>query len=363
MAKTLVTGGNGFIGSAVVRALAARGDSLRLTRRRRSRLDNLEGVEHEAVQCDVLDRAAVRRALKGVDRVFHLAGLVSMRPADGEQLFEVNVGGTRIVLEECLRAGVERVVYTSSVAAIGTAPEGGATDERQLFTAGHLGIAYVNSKHEAEGEAFRLAAKGLPLVVVNPAYVLGRGDVYARGTSLVRRYMYGRIPAYVPGGLNIVDVQDVARGHLLADERGTDGERYILGNRNYTLDRLFADLARLTGVEPPALRLSPGVALRMAQAAERAPGRLPFSVEEVRLSSQWWTYRSTKAKRELGWTTSPHEEAIEATVDWYREREGDRLALQGHSQPVQYKLAATALSAMSGASQAIGRLWPLGTAL
>lgn len=360
MPKTLVTGGNGFIGSAVVRLLAARGDALRLTRRRRSKLENLKGVEHEAVQCDVLDRASVRRALKGVDRVFHIAGLVSMRPEDRDRLFEVNVGGTRIVLEECVRAGVERVVYTSSVGAIGPAPEGGATDERQVFTAGHLGIPYVNSKHEAEGEAFRLAARGLPLVAVNPAYVLGRGDVYGGATSIVRRFMLGRIPAYVPGALNVVDVQDVARGHLLADERGTAGERYILGNRNFTLDRLFADLSRITGAEPPALRLSPTVALRLAQAAElAAPGRGPISVQEVLLSSQWWTYRNTKAKRELGWRPSPHEETIEATVDWYRDREGDRMARAGQSQPVQYKLAAAALGALGNATQAAGRLWPL----
>jgi dihydroflavonol-4-reductase len=359
--KTLVTGGNGFLGSAVVRLLAARGDALRLTRRRRSRLDNVQDVEHESVQCDVLDRAAVRRALKGVDRVFHIAGLVSMRPADDQRLFDVNVGGTKIVLEECLRADVERVVYTSSVGAIGTAPEGGATDERQVFTAGRLGIAYVNSKHEAEGEAFRLAAKGLPLVVVNPAYVLGRGDVYARATSIVRRFLLGRITAYVPGALNVVDVQDVARGHLLADERGTAGERYILGNRNYTLDRLWADLARVSGCEPPALRLSPRVALLMAQAAETASrGRAPLTVQEVRLASQWWTYRNTKAKRELGWRPSPHEETIEATVNWYREREGDRLALARRSQPLQYKVAAAALGAAGGARHAAGRLWPLG---
>jgi dihydroflavonol-4-reductase len=352
--KTLVTGGNGFIGSALVRLLAARGDSLRLTRRKRSKLDNLKEVEHEAVQCDVLDRAAVRRALKGVDRVFHVAGLVSMRREDTDRLFEVNVGGTRIVLEECLRAGVERVVYTSSVGAIGPGPEGGATDERQVFTAGHLGIPYVNSKHEAEWEAFRLAARGLPLVVVNPAYVLGRGDVYGRATSIVRRFMLGRITAYVPGALNVVDVQDVARGHLLADERGTVGERYILGNRNFTLDRLFADLARVSGAEPPALRLSPAVALRIAQAAE-ATGRGPISVQEVRLASQWWTYRNTKAKRELGWRPSPHEDTIEATVDWYR----DRLGHAGRSQPVQYKLAAAALGALGNGAQAVRNLWPL----
>jgi dihydroflavonol-4-reductase len=363
VAKTLVTGGNGFLGSAVVRLLAARGDDLRLTRRKRSRIEGIEGVEHEAVQCDVLDRASVRRALKGVDRVFHLAGLVSMRPSESERLFEVNVGGTRIVLEECLRAGVERVVYTSSVGAIGPAKPGEAADERQLFTAGHLGIAYINSKHEAEAQAFRLAAKGLPVVAVNPAYVFGRGDHYARATSIVRRFLLGRIPAYVPGGLNVVDVNDVARGHLLADELGATGERYILGNRNYTLDRLFADLARISGVEPPALRLSPGMALRVAQAAEAASrGRAALSVQEVRLSSQWWTYRNTKAKRELGWRPSPHEDTIEATVAWYREREGDMIARARHSQPVQYKLAAGALAALGGASQAAGRLWPLATA-
>ena len=354
--KTLVTGGNGFLGSAVVRLLAERGDELRLTRRRRSRLDNLKDVEHESVQCNVLDRAAVRRALRGVERVFHLAGLVSMRPEDSERLFEVNVGGSRVVLEECLRAGVEQVVYTSSVGAIGPAPEGGATDERQVFTAGHLGIPYINSKHEAEGEAYHLAARGLPVVIVNPTYVFGRGDVYGRATSIVRRFMLGRIPAYVPGALNVVDVQDVARGHLLADERGTVGERYILGNRNYTLDRLFADLSRLSGADPPALRLTPGVALRLAQAAG---GRGPISLQEVRLASQWWTYKNTKAKRELGFKPSPHEDTLEATVEWYRER----LAAGGGSQPVQYKLAAAGLRAASTAGQAARRLWPLGALL
>ncbi len=352
MGKTLVTGGNGFVGSALVRLLAKRGDDLRLTRRRRSRWENLEGVDAETVNCDVLDKTAVRRALKGVDRVFHVAGVVSMRPSETERMFDVNVRGTRIVLDECLRAEVERVVLTSSVASIGPAKPGGTADERQVFTAGHLGIPYVNSKHEAEVEAFRVAAQGLPLVVVNPAWAFGRGDVYARTTSIVRRYMLRRIPAYVPGALNIVDVEDVARGHVLADERGAPGERYILGNRNYTFDRLFADLARYSGVEPPALRLSPGVALRMAQAAG---SRSPVSVDEVRVSSQWWTYRNTKAKRELGWNPSPHEDTVEATVQWYQEREGDRLKRSPRSQPVPYKAAGVALGAAR-------RLWPLAAA-
>jgi dihydroflavonol-4-reductase len=343
MSKTLVTGGAGFIGSHVAHALAERGDELRLTIRDSTKQENLAGLEHESVKCDLLDRRQVRRALRDVGRVFHCAGMTSLRASDAERLFEVNVIATRNLLEECLRAGVERVVYTSSVAAIGPAPVGGRADESQLFTAGKLGIPYVNSKHEAEVEALRLAAKGLPLVCVNPCVVFGEGDVYGSSTSIVRRFMLGRIPAYVDGALNIVDVEDVARGHLLADERGAVGERYILGNRNYTLDRLFADLGRLSGVEPPALKLPPAVALRLAQALEAAPGRAPITVDEVKSAGQWWTYKTAKAKRELGWTTSPHEDTLEATVNWYIDREGDRFKRSRRSQPVQYKLVAAML--------------------
>jgi len=343
MPKTLVTGGAGFIGSHVARALAERGDDLRLTIRESTKQENIADLEHETVKCDLLDRRQVRRAVRGVERVFHCAGMTSLRPADSERLFEVNVLGTRNLLEECLRAGVERVVYTSSVAAIGPAPAGGRADENQLFTAGRLGIPYVNSKHEAEVEALRLAAKGLPLVCVNPCVVFGTGDVYSGSTSLVRRFLLGRIPAYVDGALNIVDVEDVARGHVLADEHGDVGERYILGNRNYTHDRLFADLGRVSGVEPPALKLPPAIALRLAQALEAAPGRPPITVNEVKAAGQWWTYKTTKAKRELGWTTSPHEDTIEATVNWYIDREGDRFKRSRRSQPIQYKVAAAML--------------------
>jgi dihydroflavonol-4-reductase len=346
MGKTLVTGGAGFIGSHVARALVARGDEVCVTVRDSTKQENLADLEHRPVKCDLLDRRQVRRALRDVDRVFHCAGMTSLRASDTERLFEVNVIATRNLLEECLRADVERVVYTSSVAAIGPAPPGGRTDENQLFTAGKLGIPYVNSKHEAEVEALRLAAKGLPLVCVNPCVVMGAGDVYGSSTSIVRRFLLGRIPAYVDGALNVVDVEDVARGHLLADERGGVGERYILGNRNYTLDRLFADLGRLSGVEPPALKLPPALGLRLAQALEAAPGRAPITVDEVKAVGQWWTYRTTKAKRELGWTTSPHEDTLEATVNWYIDREGDRFKRSRRSQPVQYKLAAAMLGAI-----------------
>jgi dihydroflavonol-4-reductase len=359
--KTLVTGGNGFVGSPIVRLLVERGDDVRMTVRRRSRLENVADLDVDRVECDVRDRRAVRRAMKGVERVFHVAGHVSQRPEDEDELFDTNVVGTRHVLEEALRAGVERVVHTSSVVAIGPAPWGETADERQLFTAGHLGIPYVNSKHEAEVEAMRLAARGLPVVVVNPGSVFGAGDLYGRATATVRRFMLGRVPAYVPGGLNVVDVDDVARGHLLADERGNVGERYILGNRNYTLDRLFADLARMSGIEAPAVKLSAPFALRLVQAAEAAGMQTGVTLTDVKVSSQWWCYRNGKAKRELGWTTTPHEDTIEATVGWYRDREGDRLARNPRTQPVPLKVVAAALGAFEGAAGVARRMWPLTT--
>jgi dihydroflavonol-4-reductase len=356
MPRTLVTGATGFVGSHVARLLAERGDELRLTVRKRSRLEALQGVDGEQIGCDLLDRRAVRRALQGVDRVFHSAGLVSLRPGDGEHLFRANVEATRLLLEECLRAGVERVVYTSSVAAVGPAPPGERADESTVFTAGGLGIPYVNSKHEAEVEAFRVAAHGLPLVCVNPSVVLGAGDVYGGSTTLVRRFLLARIPAYVDGGLNIVDVEDVAAGHLFADEKGVPGERYILGGRNYTVRRLFADLARLSGVEPPALRLPPPAALRLAQLAESGPVPALVTPDEVKWASQWWTYSSAKAKRELGWRARSHEETIEATIGWWHERDGDRIARSRRSQPLGYKLAARAVDGLGEAAGLAARL-------
>jgi dihydroflavonol-4-reductase len=354
--KTLVTGATGFIGSHLARLLAERGDELKLTVREDSPVEQLDGIDHETVKCDLLDRRAVRRAVSGAERVFHVAGLVSLRKRDEQRVFDVNVVATRTLLEECLRANVERVVLTSSVAAIGPAPPGGTADESQVFTAGHLGIPYVNSKHEAEVEALRLAAHGLPVVIVNPTVVYGRGDVHGGSTGLVRRFLMGRIPVYTEGAVNVVDVKDVARGHVLADEKGEPGERYILGNRNYTWQRLFADLARLSGFEPPPLKLSPALALRMVELIERGPGRAPVSAMEVRSASHWWTYKNNKAKRELGWTTSPHEDTIEDTVNWYMERDGDRLARARRSQPFQYKLAARAISTVEGAAGLLGRL-------
>jgi dihydroflavonol-4-reductase len=323
--KTLVTGGSGFVGSHVVRELAGRGDDLRLLARRTSNLDHLESIELERATGDVTDRRAVRRAMQGVERVFHVAGRTSLRTADRKAVFDVNVRGARIVFEEAAKAGVERLVHTSSVGAIGVAKPNGTADESTTFEIGHLGMAYINAKHEAELEAMRAAAHGLPVVIVNPSFVFGPDDPTGTSMTLVRRFLLRRIPVYTDGGLNIVDVRDVAQGHLLADAKGTVGERYILAGRNFTFQRLFADLARISGVDPPPVRVPGAVAIAGVEAASRLGLPLPVSPDETRAATLWWTYRNTKARKDLGFKPRPHEETLEAAVQWEADRLGARI--------------------------------------
>ena len=318
--------------------------------------DAIAGLDCRRVSCDVLDRALVRRALRGVERVFHCAGVTSVRPADAPRVFQVNVEGTKTVLEECLRKDVERVVYNSSAAAVGPSEPGETADETQLFTAARLGIPYVTAVHEAEVEAMRLAAKGLPLVCVNPAVVFGAGDFNLSSTRLVRSFLLGRIPVYTDGAANIVDVRDVADGHLAADEVGGIGERYILGGRNFTFDRLFSDLGRLSGVDPPVK--VPVAAATVAARAVEAVGRGgPLSSNEVRAASHWWTYRTGKARRELGWKARPHEETLEATVNWHLEREQERIARTRRSTRFQRQFASAAIGTAEDVAGLAGQVW------
>ena len=329
MATTLVTGGTGFLGSHLVSQLAERGDELRLLIRPERDASHLGEIEFERVDGDITDRDSVRAAMKGIERVFHVAGTTSMRSSDRKRVFDVNVGGTRNVMEEALRGGAIRVVHTSSAGAVGPAEPGGTTDESQPFMAGGLGIAYINAKHDAEAVAMSVAAKGLPVVVVNPTFVLGPDDPTGTSNRLVRRLLLRRIPAYIDGGVNIVDVRDVAAGHILADERGHEGERYLLAARNFTLQRLFADLSRIAGVPPPAVKVHGSALLATVEALDRARLPLPASPDEVRSGMQWWTYRNDKAVRALGFDPRPHERTLEDTVAWQLEQLGPRAG--GHS--------------------------------
>jgi dihydroflavonol-4-reductase len=323
MSKTVVTGATGLIGSHVARALVARGDDVRVVVPARAALGPVEELGAEVVAADVTDRKAVRRTLSGADRLFHVPDATPLR-AGWRELYRVNVAGTRVVLEEALEVGVGRVVHTSAAAAIGPAGARASTvDETHVYNAARSGLPYANAKAEAEREALRICAQGLPVVIVNPAHVLGRGDTHRGSTELVRRFLRREIPVYVDGALCIVGAEDVAHGHLLAEERGVVGERYILGGRNFTNDRLFADLARLSGIDAPAVKLPLHAALALARTLEIAPGHPAITVEEIRALSQRWSYRSTKAKRDLGWTTGHHEQPLIDTIDWYRTHDPD----------------------------------------
>lgn len=355
MAKVLVTGATGFIGSHVARLLAERGDEVTLGVQDGSPDSAIADLDCRRLKLELRDRRTVRRALQGAELVFHCAGVTSVRPEDTERLFEVNTAGVKLVMEECLRAQVERVVYTSSAAVVGPAPRGQTADEGQLFTAGRLAIPYVDSVREGEVEALRVAARGLPLVCVNPAACFGPGDYLLSSTRLVRSFLLGHVPVHLDGAASIVDVRDVAAGHLLAAEVGEIGERYILSGRNFTYDRLFADLSRLSGAEAP-VKL-PTVAARAVAELIGASGRSwPLTQADIRAAGQWWTYRSTKARRELGWTARPHEETLEATVAWHLEREHDRIARTRGSQAMTRRLAGLAVGAGEGAAGVLRRL-------
>lgn len=356
MPRTLVTGATGFIGAHVTRLLVQRGEDVHVTVRERSRLQALNGLEVKPVRADILDRRAMRRALRGVERVYHMAGTTDVS-ASRARISSINVEGMRIVLEESLRAGVERVVHTSSVAAIGPAPLGQSADESQPWEAGRYQIPYIDAEHQAEVAALRLLARGLPLVIVNPAHTFGAG-IGSPGphssTAIVGRFMRRQIPAYVEGTLNVVGVRDVARGLILAGERGAIGERYILGNRNFTLTRLFADLGRLSGIEPPAVKLPLGVALALSAASRRIGGLALPSPDEIRMASLNWAFVSAKARRELGWRPSAHEDCLEETVEFYRQWDTVGVNAHGSRQPLALRVAGGALRTTAGALRRAG---------
>jgi dihydroflavonol-4-reductase len=323
--RALVTGATGFIGAHLARALVERGLGVRCLVRSAAaagrRFDLLADLAVEIVPGDLRDAAALRDAVEGCDVVYHCAADYRLYAPDPSAMYASNVAGTENLLAACAAAGTSRVVYTSSVGALGLRRDGAADESTPVAFESMIG-SYKRSKFQAERVAETWAARGLPVVIVNPSTPIGDGDVKPTPTGqMVVDFLERRFPAYVDTGLNLIDVRDVAAGHLLAAEKGRPGERYILGHRDMTLKEILDALARLTGLPAPRVRLPHWVPLGFAYAASavsRVTGRPPRATPEaVRMSRHRMFFAATKAVRELGLPQSPIEPALARAVNWF----------------------------------------------
>jgi dihydroflavonol-4-reductase len=320
--KVFVTGASGFVGWHLVQALLGRGDEVRCLVRASSR-SLLDGLPVEPVIGDLTDPASVRRGITGVEAVYHCAADYRLFVPVPAAMYAANVEGTRTVLAAAAEAGVRRVVYTSTVGALGTAAGGAPADERTPVGLSDMVGHYKRSKYLAERVADEWVSKGLPVVIVNPSTPVGERDVKPTATGrLILDFLRGRIPAYVDTGLNLVDVRDVAAGHILAMEHGRIGEKYILGHRDMTLKEILATLAALAGRPAPRLRMPHWVPLTVAAidtGFARLRGGVPrFELDAVRLSRKKMYFSPARAVRELGLPQTPVEEPLRRAVDWFR---------------------------------------------
>jgi len=323
--RVLVTGASGFIGSAVARKLREAGFAVRALVRDSSPRAHLQGLDLEYVQGDLRDKESVAKAAEGVRYLFHLAADYRLWARDRGEIFASNVEGTRNLMEAALCAGVERVVYTSSVATLAADAAGSISNEtRPLSEAQGIG-AYKRSKIAAERLVEAMVKEQcLPAVIVNPSTPVGARDVKPTPTGrIIVEMASGRMPAFIETGLNLVHVDDVAMGHLAALERGRIGERYILGGENVLFSQMLGDIAALSGRRAPRLRLPWRALMPVALAAEtmaRVNGREPFAtLDGVRMAKHRMFFDSGKAARELGYGARPYREGIEDALRWFRD--------------------------------------------
>jgi len=319
--KVCVTGATGFLGGHVARLLAERGDHVRVTYRDTERLRALRGLGLHRCRADVLDFASMRRAVRGCEVLFHTVGFVGSSPA--ELVWRINAHAPLLAVEAAAAEGVKRVVFTSTISAVGLPRGGRPADEDTVYPRDWLGLAYPDSKHEGERVAIEAGQRhGIDVVVVNPAYLLGvpvdRSQPGETSTRTVGNYLRGRLPAVVDAAMNFADVEDAAAGHLLAAEHGRPGERYILGATNTSWPALIDRVARLSGVKHPVIVLPREiVSLARVREALGLPG--PMSAEGYELMSKDWRFSSAKAERELGYRPRPLDETLRVTIDWYSE--------------------------------------------
>jgi dihydroflavonol-4-reductase len=323
--KTLVTGATGFIGSMVVRELLKDDVDVRVTVRKDSNTRNIDGLDVEKVYGDTRDGASMRAALKGCDTLYHVAAYFAHWSLNKNLFYEVNVEGTKTVLREALAQGLAKVVYTSTSNTIGSHGAGNFVNEEAQFNAWKTGDHYAISKYLAEIEAKKICEQGLPMVIVNPTLVIGvRDSKPTPSGKLILDIVNREMPGYIDGAINIIDVQDVARGHLLAARKGRIGERYILGNENVTVGDFFRLVAETACVKPPKLKLPYRVALLLGYVFDiqaRITKQTPVvSLSQVRIGNMGEHFDNSKAVNELGLTLTPIGITVKNTIDWFIEQ-------------------------------------------
>ena len=319
----LLTGASGFVGSAVARRLRAAGFPVRALVRTTSPVAHLSDLGLDFVTGDLRDADSVRRAMAGIRYLFHVAADYRLWARNPDELTQTNVAGTRLLMQEAVRAGVERVVYTSSVATLAARTDGVSADETMPLTEDKAIGVYKRSKVAAERAVEALIAEGLPAVIVNPSTPIGPRDVKPTPTGrIIVEAASGRMPAFVDTGLNMVHVDDVAAGHFAAFERGRIGERYVLGGQNATLADILATVAGAVGRRPPRIRI-PRQALmpfaHVTEAVARVTGREPMLTRDgLRMSKNKMFFSSAKAEAELGYRARPYREGITDAIEWFR---------------------------------------------
>lgn len=321
--KAFVTGATGFIGASIVRELLKDGGEVRVLARPGSDRGNLQGLDVEIWEGDLSDRGLLIRGLSGCRTLFHAAADYRLWTRSPAAMYDVNVGGTHTILSAALSAGVEKVVYTSSVGTLGNPGDGTPGNEKTPVELSQMVGDYKKSKFLAERAAEALLAKGLPLVIVNPSTPVGPGDIKPTPTGkIIVDFLNGRMPAYLDTGLNLLDVETCARGHILAAQKGRIGEKYILGNVNLTLARIFAMLSGITGLKAPRVKL-PYYPILIAAYANHAlsalTGKEPLiPLAGVQMAAKYMYFDPGKAVSELGLPLTPVEGSLERAVDWFR---------------------------------------------
>ena len=322
---TLVTGATGFLGSAIVRELLNDGRQVRVLVRKGADTRNICGLDLEIANGDLCDPESLDTALKGCQSLYHAAAYYSLWDKDKRLIYDINVEGTRNILQSAQNQGVEKVVYTSTVGCIGLSANGLPNDESTPLDPLSLSNDYKKSKYEAELIALDFASRGLPIVIVNPSTPVGPRDIKPTPTGkIILDFLHRKMPAYLDTGLNLIDVNDCARGHILAEQKGTSGERYILGNQDMSLKEILDALEKITGLKAPQFKLPYWVAYSAGWTCEmvsnyltKQPPAVPLA--GVKMAKYFMYFDSSKAIRELGLPQNPVRNALSAAVSWFRE--------------------------------------------